>query len=110
MTWRQVTDRKSNPFIGVILLISRLPYLVPFMGWVWFGIVVFNLQKLPGYMVIPILFWSFMCSMADAEIIKADIREIGGVVETRHEVGMILFNLIQYPTFLAAAWILWGGS
>ena len=73
----------------------------------------FNWQKLPWFVLVPVLFWSFVCSQAapeSAEKIKADIRENGGVVVTRHEIGMILFNLIQYPTFLAAAWILWGGS
>ena len=110
MTWIVVTDRKANPVIGIILVIVRLPYLVPFMGWIWFGIVAFNWQKLPWFVLVPVLFWSFVCSQAapeSAEKIKADIRENGGVVETRHEIWMILFILIQYPTFLAAAWILW---
>ena len=79
----------------------------------WFGIVVFNWQRVPWFALIPVVFWSFVCSRAvdeSGEIIKSDIRENGGVVETRHEVQMILLALLQYPTFLTAAWVLFGRS
>ena len=86
---------------------------MPFTGWVWFGIVVFNWQIVPWFVLNPVFFWSFICSRAateSAEIIKSDVRENGGVVETRHEIQMILWNLLQYPTFLTATWALFGSS
>ena len=113
MTWLEVNGRKCNPIVSLILLIVRLPYFVPFTGWVWFGIVVFNWQKLPWFVSIPVAFWSLVCSRAvdeSGEIIKSDIRENGGVVETRHEVQMIVLTLLQYPTFLTAAWVPFGSS
>ena len=113
MTWLEVNGRKCNPIVSIILVIVRLPYLVPFIGWVWYGVVAFNWQKVPWYLLIPITFWSFVCSRAvpeSSEIIKSDIRQNGGLVETRHEVQMILQTLLQYPTFLTAAWVLFGSS
>ena len=109
MTWLEVNGRKCNPIASLILLIVRLPYLVPFIGWVWLGIVLFNWQRVPWFVLIPVVFWSLVCSRAvdeSDEIIKSDIRENGGVVETRHELQMILLTLLQYPTFLTAAWVL----
>ena len=32
MTWLEVNGRKCNPIVSLILLIVRLPYLVPFTG------------------------------------------------------------------------------
>ena len=113
MTWLEVKGRNCNSIVSVILLIIRLPYSVQFTGWVWFGIVVFNWQIVPWFVLTPVFFWSFICSRAateSAEIIKSDVRENGGVVETRHEIQMILWNLIQYPTFLTATWVLFGSS
>ena len=95
------------------LLVTRLPYLLPFMGWVWFGIVLFNFGKLPWFVLIPVLVWSFICSrgvVESGEIIKQQIRENHGIVTTQHEVSMILLNLTQYPTFLAALYVLFSGS
>ena len=105
MTWLEVKGRNCNSIVSVILPIIRLPYSVPFTGWVWFGIVVFNWQIVPWFVLTPVFFWSFICSRAateSAEIIKSDVRENGGLVETRHEIQMILWYLIQYPTFLTA--------
>ena len=110
---QEVNGRKSHPIVSFLLLIVRLPYLVPFMGWIWFGIVIFNWQRVPWFALIPVVFWSLVCSKSvgeSGEIIKSDIRENGGVIETRHEVQMILLSLLQYPTFLTAVWILLGSA
>ena len=86
---------------------------MPFIGWVWFEGVVFNWQRLLWFVSIPVAFWSFLFFRAvdeSGEIIKSDLRENGGVVETRLEVKMILLTLLQYPTFLTAAWVPFGSS
>jgi len=109
MTSVQVNRIKTNPILNILLFILHLPYLIPFMGWFWLGVVVFNWQKLPWYVLLPVVFWSWICSHAVTETgneIKKQINENGGVVTTTNVLQMILLTLLQYPTFLTAIWIL----
>ena len=113
MSYLQVNGRDCNPVVSLLLFVTRLPYLLPFMGWVWFGIVSFNAGKLPWFVLIPVLVWSLICSKAvreSGEVIKQQIRENDGIVTTQHEVSMVLLNITQYPTFLAAMYVLFSGS
>ena len=113
MSYLQVNGRDCNPLVSILLFVTRLPYLLPFMGWVWFGIVIFNFGKLPWFVLIPVLGWSLICSRAvgeSGELIKQGIRENDGIVTTQHELAMTLLNILQYPTFLAALYVLFSGS
>ncbi len=99
----------NNPLVQSLLFIVGLPYLIPFSGWFYAGVVLFNMNQLPWWVVALVVFWSFVCSRAVPETqenIKKQIVEQGGVVTTNEQLAMILLSLLQYPTFLAAMSVL----
>jgi hypothetical protein len=105
----KINGRETNPIVSLILFATSIPYLNPILGWLWFGIMIFNYTKFPWYALTLLIIWSFICSKSAGEskqIIKQQISENNGVVTTKHEISMILLNLIQYPTFIAALYAL----
>lgn len=102
-------DPNNNPLVEPLLFVIGLPYLVPFAGWVWFGIFAFNAYKLPWWIVTPVVMWSIICSRAVPEsknLIKKDIDEQYGWITTKQQWGMVGLALLQYPTFIAAIYVL----
>ena len=103
------SDPSSSGFWDVALAIAKLPNFIPFSGLFWLGMVVVNYQKYPFIVYCLLLFWSLCSSKAAPQslaIIKKDIDENGGLVTSQVKAGMLVIQLLQWPTFLAAIYSL----
>jgi hypothetical protein len=101
----------NNPLFQYLLFIVGLPYVIPYSGWIYLGIVLFNMNKLPWWVVTPVVIWSIICSRAVPEsqsLIRTDIAAQGGVVTSKEQLGMMGLSILQYPTFIAALYVLFG--
>ena len=56
-----------NKLLFIISLIIGLPFAIPFSGFIWAGIVIFNWNIYPIWLLIFLIFWSFVSSRAVPE-------------------------------------------
>jgi hypothetical protein len=70
---------------------------------------VVNYAKLPFFVYCLLLFWSLCSAQAAPQslaIIKKDIDDNGGWVTSQAKAGMLIVQLLQWPTFMAAIYSL----
>ncbi len=94
-------------FLNIIAFIVNLPFWIPFSGYVWGGIVIFNFKLFPWWVLGLLFFWSFVCSKAVPESsneIKKQMAENGYTPSL--SIQVIILKLLQYPTFIAAVYAL----
>tara|TARA_R100000734_G_C3299793_1_gene90570 strand:+ start:88 stop:390 length:303 start_codon:yes stop_codon:yes gene_type:complete len=96
-------------FIFNLWLILELPYLIPFSGLFYLGIVLFNLGSLPLWAAILIPVWSLNCFYKVPKI-KEDIDyqiALDNGLTFVTIAARSLLSVLQYPTFITAMYILW---
>ena len=96
-----------NKLLFTLSLIIGLPYAIPFSGFIWAGIVIFNWNIYPIWLLIFLIFWSFVSSRAVPETTNEINKQISkiGYTPTIY-IYIIILKLIQYPVFLAAYQVL----
>ena len=94
-------------FLNVIAFIVNIPFWIPFSGYVWGGIVIFNYQLFSWWVLGLLLFWSYVCGRAVPEStneIKKQMEENGYTPTT--SIQVIILKLLQYPIVIAAIYAL----
>ena len=90
-----------------LAVITSLPYIVPFSGYVYGGVVLFN-PLVPWWIKWLLFFWSWICSKAVPETqlnIVKEFNDPSPETNPNHVHGaQILLNLLQYPMFIAFIW------
>ena len=96
-----------NKLLFIISLIIGLPFAIPFSGFIWAGIVIFNWNIYPIWLLIFLIFWSFVSSRAVPETTNEINKQISqtGYTPTIY-IQIIILKLLQYPIFLAAYHVL----
>ncbi len=96
-------------FIFNLWLILELPFLIPFSGLFYLGIVLFNPGVLPIWAAILIPIWTVNCFYKVPEI-KGDIEhqiELDNGLTFATIAAKSILCVLQYPVFIAAMYILW---
>ena len=98
-----MTDDKGLSLFPLAMLTS-LPYIVPFAGWLYGGVVFVN-PLIPWWIKAALLGWSCITiggvGRSQMEIVKAGNEN--GFNNNVHA-AQIYLNLIQYPMFIAFLW------
>lgn len=87
-----------------IAVLTSLPYIIPFSGWVY-AVTVFVNPSIPWWIKGLLGFWSYICAYAAPETQANIVREGNekGFTNTVHGAQIIL-NLLKYPMFIAFFW------
>tara|TARA_B100001029_G_C14781403_1_gene296690 strand:- start:51 stop:362 length:312 start_codon:yes stop_codon:yes gene_type:complete len=96
-----------NKLLFILSLIIGLPFAIPFSGFIWAGIVIFNWNIYPWWLLIFLVFWSFVSFRAVPETTKEINKQISqtGYTPTVY-IQIIILKLLQYPMFLSAYHVL----
>lgn len=90
-----------------LAVLTSLPYIIPFSGWLYTGTVLFN-PSVPVWLKGLLLFWSYICVNAVPETQRNIVQEFNDPspqTKPNHVHGaQILLNLLQYPMFIAFLW------
>ena len=85
-----------------LMVIGAVPFMIPFVDWVYYGILFANFGKFP-VVVFLCIGWDILYSRAAPEsfsIINEDIRGVG--YTTSVAFGQFCLAFMRWPTFLAA--------
>jgi len=96
-------------FIFNLWLLLELPFLIPFSGLFYLGIVLFNIGVLPIWAAILIPIWTLNCFYKVPRIrenIEYQIELDNGLTFTTIAAKSTLC-VLQYPVFIAAMYVLW---
>ena len=96
-----------NKLLFILSLIIGLPFAIIFSGFIWAGIVIFNWNIYPWWLLIFLVFWSFVSFKAVPETTKEINKQISqtGYTPTVY-IQIIILKLLQYPMFLSAYHVL----
>ena len=94
-------------FLNAILFIINIPFWIPFSGWVWTGIVIFNFKLFPWWVLLLLIFWETTLGKAVPQSeneIKKQMAETG--YRPIISIQVIILKLLQYPIVIAAIYAL----
>ena len=91
-----------------IAFLLQLPFLIPFIDLVYFGIVLANYQHVHWTIILLLAFWGWVYNNAISEALQVSLTtyQSGETTKFQHELQLIIFALMKWPVLIAAIYCL----
>ena len=91
-----------------IVSLLQLPFLIPFIDFVYFGIILANSQHVHWTVIVLLAFWGWVYNNAITEALQVSLTtyQSGETTRFQHELQLSIFALMKWPLLLTAIYCL----